>query len=203
MKEKVDLAKNIMETGLMPSDWIYDNVFHFSEDEIDELRDLVIEDKKRQFRMKQVEEEGNDPAETGQAYGTPHQLATIYGKGRYTSTPSAPQDVPAGYDENQPDVVRIPGRPEDKVSIKNTQDHPFGKDPLGSKEYKSTMDGEDSYGKTNHKGGSPLALEAKAQYYKNRDMFTMMPKPETRRINLFENKKDDTGLLSEDNIISL
>jgi hypothetical protein len=199
LKEKVSLAKDIMESGLMPSDWIYDNVFHFSEDEIDEMRDLVIEDKKRQFRQTQVIEEGNDPAETGQAYGTPHQLATIYGAGRYTSSPSAPQDVPAGYDEKQ-DVVRLPGRPEEKNSLRGTQDHPFGKDPLGNKEYSSTMDGEDKYGKTNHKGGSPLALtEANAVYLQNRSMFDLIP----RKVNLFESKNDDNGLLSEDNIISL
>jgi hypothetical protein len=202
LKEKVDLAKQIMESNLMPSDWIYDNVFHFSEDEIDELRDLVIEDKKRLFRQKQVEEEGNDPAETGQAYGTPHQLATIYGKGRYTQVPEAPTDVPMGYDENQPDIVRLPGRPQERASIKNTQQSAFGKDALGRQEYSSSDDGEDKYGKTNHKGGSPLALESKAQYYKNKFMFDMMPKPESRKVNLFENK-DDVGLLSEDNIMSL
>ena len=202
LKEKVELAKSIQESGLMPTDWIYDNVFHFSEDEIDEYRDLVIEDKKRQFRYKQVEEEGNDPAETGQAYGTPHQLATIYGKGRYTQVPNAPTDIPMGYDENEPNIVRLPGRPQDKTSIKDTQQSPFGKDALGRKEYSSSDDGEDKYGKTNHKGGSPLALESKAQYYKNKFMFDMMPKPESRKIHLFENKDDD-GILSEDNIMPL
>jgi hypothetical protein len=202
LKEKVELAKSIQESGLMPTDWIYDNVFHFSEDEIDEYRDLVIEDKKRQFRYKQVEEEGNDPAETGQAYGTPHQLATIYGKGRYTQVPNAPTDIPMGYDENEPNIVRLPGRPQEKTSIKDTQQSPFGKDALGRKEYSSSDDGEDKYGKTNHKGGSPLALESKAQYYKNKFMFDMMPKPESRKIHLFENKDDD-GILSEDNIMPL
>ena len=202
LKEKVELAKSIQESGLMPTDWIYDNVFHFSEDEIDEYRDLVIEDKKRQFRYKQVEEEGNDPAETGQAYGTPHQLATIYGKGRYTQVPNAPTDIPMGYDENEPNIVRLPGRPQDKTSIKDTQQSPFGKDALGRKEYSSSDDGEDKYGKTNHKGGSPLALESKAQYYKNKFMFDMMPKPESRKIHLFESKDDD-GILSEDNIMPL
>ena len=202
LKEKVELAKSIQESGLMPTDWIYDNVFHFSEDEIDEYRDLVIEDKKRQFRYKQVEEEGNDPAETGQAYGTPHQLATIYGKGRYTQVPNAPTDIPMGYDENEPNIVRLPGRPQDKTSIKDTQQSPFGKDALGRKEYSSSDDGEDKYGKTNHKGGSPLALESKAQYYKNKIMFDMMHKPENRKIHLFESK-DDSGLLSEDNIMPL
>jgi len=199
LKEKVALAKDIMDSSLMPSDWIYDNVFHFSEDEIDEMRDLVIEDKKRAFRQTQVIEEGNDPAESGQAYGTPHQLATIYGAGRYTKSPSAPQEVPSGYDENQ-DVVRLPGRPESKDSLRGTQDATFGKDPIGRKEYSSTMDGEDKYGKTNYKGGSPLALsEATAVYLQNKSMFDLIP----RKVNLFESKNDDNGLLSEDNIISL
>jgi hypothetical protein len=202
LKEKVELAKSIQESGLMPTDWIYDNVFHFSEDEIDEYRDLVIEDKKRQFRYKQVEEEGNDPAETGQAYGTPHQLATIYGKGRYTQVPNAPTDIPVGYDEDEPNIVKLPGRPQEKTSIRDTQQSPFGKDALGRKEYSSSDDGEDKYGKTNHKGGSPLALESKAQYYKNKIMFDMMPKPESRKIHLFESKDDD-GILSEDNIMPL
>ncbi len=57
-KEKVDLAKNMQDTNLMPSDFIYDKIFQFSEDQYDEFRDLVIEDKKRAFRLGQIE---NDP----------------------------------------------------------------------------------------------------------------------------------------------
>jgi len=201
LKEKVDLAKQIMESSLMSSDWIYDNVFHFSEDEIDELRDLVIEDKKRQFRQTQVVEEGNDPAESGQAYGTPHQLATIYGQGRYTSIPNAPTEVPSGYDERQKDIVRVPGRPQEKSSIINTQKSSFGKDKLGSKEYSAPEQGEEKLGKTQYKGGSPLALESKIVYLKNKDMFNQMTNP-GRKINLFESESDQ-GLLSEDNIMPL
>ena len=50
MKEKMDLASQMMETKLFPSDFIYDHLFHFSEDEYHEFRDLVREDAKRQFR---------------------------------------------------------------------------------------------------------------------------------------------------------
>jgi len=185
----------------MPSDWIYDNVFHFSEDEVDEMRDLVIEDKKRIFRQTQVTEEGNDPAESGQAYGTPHQLATIYGQGRYTNTPSAPTEVPSGYDENQPNTVRVPGRPQEKSSIINTQKSAFGKDKLGNKEYSAPEQGEEKLGKTQYKGGSPLALESKMVYLKNKDMFSQMTSS-GRKVNLFESKDND-GILSEDNIMPL
>ena len=126
-KEKVDLAKSIQDTNLLPSDWIYDNVFKFSEDEFDEYRDLVIEDKKRVFRMAQVENEGNDPAKTGRSFGTPHDLASLYGKGRAGMNVDGP--VPPGYDEKRPI-----GRPIEKASMINTQDDPLGKDRLGRRD---------------------------------------------------------------------
>ena len=98
MKEKMDLAAQMMETKLFPSDWIYDNIFHLSEDQYDEYRDLILQDQKRKFRMSQVEAEGNDPIESGKSYGTPHDLASLYGKGRMYSDPS---NVPDGYDEDE------------------------------------------------------------------------------------------------------
>lgn len=124
MKEKVDLASSIMENNLLPTDWIYDNIFHFSEDQYDEYRDLILQDKKRKFRESQIEAEGNDPLETGKSYGTPHDLASLYGQGRYQSDPG---NVPDGYDEKAP-----LGRPQEKVSNRNTQDSNFGKDRLGA-----------------------------------------------------------------------
>jgi hypothetical protein len=128
MKEKVDLAKNIMEAQLLPTDWIYHNVFHFSEDQFDEYRELIIQDAKRKFRLGQITEEGNDPLETGKSYGTPHDLASLYGKGR---TMSNPENVPVGYGED----LKM-GRPEEKVSNINTQDNVFGKDRLGRRSMK-------------------------------------------------------------------
>lgn len=127
LKEKVELARNIKEANLLPSDWIYDNIFHLSEDQYDEYRDLIREDVKRNFRWKQIENEGNDPLETGKSYGTPHDLAALYGRGRYSSN----SELPAGYDENMP-----LGRPEEKVTDINTQDNVFGKDRLGKKAMK-------------------------------------------------------------------
>ena len=126
-KEKVDLAKSIQDTNLLPSDWIYDNVFRFSEDEFDEYRDLVVEDKKRVFRLAQIENEGNDPAKTGRSFGTPHDLASLYGKGRNGVGETGA--IPPGYDETRP-----VGRPKEKASIVGTQKRAFGKDPLGSVE---------------------------------------------------------------------
>ena len=61
MKSKAELAGTLLEQKLVSSDWIYDNIYHFSEDQIEENRDLVREDSKRKFRNAQIEAEGNDP----------------------------------------------------------------------------------------------------------------------------------------------
>ena len=186
MKEKVDLASQIMENSLLPTDWIYDNLFHFSEDQYDEYRDLIIEDKKRKFRLNQIEEEGNDPADSGQVYGTPSQLATAYGKGRGDGA------VPTGYNEKNPnEPVHLVGHPKASASNINRQDNAFGKDRIGVKTYNTAgADEEDSLAKTQWKGGSPLALET---YLKNKAMFDKLPI--NRKTTLFEN-----GMLDENNI---
>ena len=186
MKEKVDLASQIMENSLLPTDWIYDNLFHFSEDQYDEYRDLIIEDKKRKFRLNQIEEEGNDPADSGQVYGTPSQLATAYGKGRGDGA------VPTGYNEKNPnEPVHLVGRPKASASNINRQDNAFGKDRIGVKTYNTAgADEEDSLAKTQWKGGSPLALET---YLKNKAMFDKLPT--NRKTTLFEN-----SMLDENNI---
>jgi hypothetical protein len=148
-KEKVDLAKSIQDTNLLPSDWIYDNIFQFSEDEFDEYRDLVVEDKKRVFRLAQIENEGNDPAKTGRSFGTPHDLASLYGKGRAGMNTNGP--VPAGYDETKP------GRPKERSSIVGTQQDPLGKDRTG-KLANNTLTPPNETGEGTPKGFSPLAL---------------------------------------------
>ena len=187
MKEKVELASQIMENNLLPSDWIYDNLFHFSEDQFDEYRDLIVQDKARKFRLNQIEAEGNDPSETGQVYGTPHQLATAYGKGRGDGA------VPTGYNEKNPnEPVHLVGRPKASASNINRQDNPFGKDRIGAKTYSTAgVDQEDSLAKTQWKGGSPLALET---YLRNKGIFNNIPV--NRKTNLFK----QSDLLNEDNI---
>lgn len=180
MKEKVDLAAQMMENKLLPTDWIYENLFHLSEDQYDEQRDLIREDTKRAFRLSQIEEEGNDPVATGKSYGTPHDLASLYGQGRMASDPG---NVPDGYNEDA-----TLGRPKEKVSNINTQDNAFGKDRLGKKGAKSDYNSSDSI-KPNFKGGSPLALE------------TMLSKiPMSKKQLVFEQDSKEESLLNEDNI---
>ena len=195
MKEKVDLAAQMIENNLMPTDWIYDKIFHFSEDEFDEYRDLITEDKKRAFRLKQIEEEGNDPAQSGQAFGTPHQIASMYGGNGNTNL--ANTEVPQGYNELNPnEPVKLPGRPQDKVSLINTKDDPLGSDRMGTYDLKAKpRSGEDAL-KVKYQGGSPLALEnstAKAVYFKNKQVLEQMGK---RKVDLYSQSQ----LLNEEQL---
>jgi len=187
MKEKMDLAAQMQETKLFPTDFIYDHLFHISEDEYNEFRDLSREDAKRAFRLTQIEAEGNDPVETGQSYGTPHDLASLYGKGRYYGD----SDVPEGYDEKDPEL----GRPEEKVSNINTQDNAFGKDRLGVKRMKGIDKNDSDSINPTPKGGSPLALETKTVYLQNQDMLKKIPL--NRKQLVFE---QDESLLDENQL---
>ena len=174
MKEKVDLASQMMENKLVPTDWIYEHIFHFSEDQYEEYRDLIAQDQKRQFRLAQIETEGNDPLTTGRSYGTPHDLASLYGQGRMESDPG---NVPDGYDEKKP-----LGRPEEKASNINTQDNVFGKDRLGKKEMKAN---------------EPIGLRenAQKQFIKNRSLFEGLDKE-----IVFKSDKRKESLLDESRI---
>jgi len=190
LKEKVDLAGMMMDQKLMPTDWIYDNIFHFSEDQYQEYRDLLIEDQKRLFRQNQILEEGNDPAESGEAYGTPHALASLYGAGRYPGS----KGVPSGYNENDPNYPEgALGRPEEKASDYGTQDSNLGKDTLGRDRMKSKSGTEERPGLSNT-GLTVENLSTKAVFAKNEKMLKgMFPK---QKVSLFEGEK----LLDEDQI---
>jgi len=182
LTQKVDLAQKIMETQLLPTDWIYDNIFKFSEEQYDEYRDMILEDQKRAFRYTQVKEEGNDPKITGKSYGTPHDLASLYGKGRMYSDP---ENVPAGYGDD----VKL-GRPKENPTDRNTQNDNFGKDRLGAKGMKNDDNESDSI-KPQYKGGSPLALEAKQVYLKNKSLIEGLfkTKPALTESSLLDEKQ--------------
>jgi hypothetical protein len=194
LKEKSALAIELLQNKIVPSNWVYDHIFQFSEDQYDEYRELIIEDSKRKFRLDQIENEGNDPAKTGEAYGTPHSLAALYGPGRYPGS----QGVPKGFDEKTdtyPDQVL--GRPKEHASTIGTQDSPLGRDRLGRKEMGGA--GEEPNGfKTAYKGNSPLALEnidAQIRLLQIKD--SLKERFPSQKVNLFEG----SDLLNEDNLL--
>ena len=179
-KEKVDLATQMQATKLFSSDYIYDKLFDISEDSYNEMRDLIREDSKRSFRISQIENEGNDPVSTGTSFGTPHDLATIYGSREQG-------ELPTGYDENA-----TIGRPREKFSILGTQADPVG--------------GRDRLGVHGMKGGYPSDPEnvregmnnTMSVFLRNKDLFP------TKKQNIFEEEVETpSDLLNENNIKDL
>lgn len=168
LKEKVDLAGQMLDTRMFSTDYIYESIFGISEEDYSQMRNLVREDAKRSFRVSQIENEGNDPAKSGKSYGTPHDLASMYGR-RSSPAPKGAEEgkVPVSYEEEprthqdwkQPGPEG--GRPRIRASFKGTQ-----KDPVG---------GSDRYGQHELHGGYPSdysnLMEAEATGSHNVDIF--------------------------------
>ena len=185
LKSKAELVTTLQDQKIVPTDWIYDNIFNFSEDQYDEYRDLIRQDAKRNFRLNQIAEEGNDPIETGKSYGTPHDLASLYGKGRSYSDPGK---VPDGYNKDSE-----LGRPKDSTSKTGKQDSNFGKDRLGVKRMKDTDKNDSSNSRTDTNRNALTLETAQSVYLQNKDMFKKIPKKKL----VFESDKEGETLLDE------
>jgi len=195
LKEKVDLANQMKDTKLFSTDYIYENIFDLSEDAYMEMRELVKEDSKRLFRIAQIEAEGNDPAKSGVTYGTPHDLASMYGR-RSVSTPKggAPEELPTGYSEVEPEKEQEwgqpgpeGGRPREKASIYGTNDALGGRDPLGVHGMQGGYPSDNDNVMEN--------ITTQAVYYKNKEAL--------KNIVFKKETKLEADLLNEDNIKDL
>ena len=136
--QKVDLASSMIQDKILPTNWIYDNVFNFSDKEKIDIENQIIEDQKQKFRHSQIEMEGNDPQASGESVGTPSDMQT--GRGGMFGQQQEPQqddDSVAGslfdpFDNGEDD------RPEDQQGGRPQEmNKPFkdsgarGRDPLG------------------------------------------------------------------------
>ena len=120
---KTAVAKDMVDNKIMSKDWVYENVFGLSPDQYEKEKDLMISDAMDAFRLSQIENEGNDPVESGESYGTPHDLASLYGNKRDKAV--GPAQVPTGYDEKEP------GRPVLNPTKFGSDKSNFSRDPLG------------------------------------------------------------------------
>tara|TARA_R100000005_G_C4989405_1_gene197096 strand:+ start:178 stop:2019 length:1842 start_codon:yes stop_codon:yes gene_type:complete len=119
---KVNLASSMKDINMMSEDWIYKNIFNLSGQESNTEKQRVINDLKQQFRREQIKMEGNDPAQSGEALGTPHTLATLDPEKNLE-----PRDTAIfGTDEE------TRGRPEEGPKP-GTDSSARGRDPLGNK----------------------------------------------------------------------
>ena len=71
---KVNLARDIKDNQMMSTEWIYKNIFNFSDDQIEKMDEGLVQDQKQKFRFEQISVEGNDPAQSGESVGTPSDM---------------------------------------------------------------------------------------------------------------------------------
>jgi len=127
MTQQVEVAERAIDTKLFSREWLYDNVFDFSDEEKKELFDGIVEDTKQKFRLESIENEGSDPADQ-------------------------PQDSGDDEDIDDGDMARPGdwgGSKKDPFKDKDTMKDRYGHDSL--------KDVDRSYGKREFKGKSPLA----------------------------------------------
>ena len=201
LKEKVDLASQMMDTKLFPTDYIYDHIFNLSEDSYMEMRDLVTEDYKRLFRLTQIENEGNDPAKSGKSYGTPHDLASLYGRRQGDEKGMPFGRVPAGFEDDTPGIGEIGpegGRPRTHASHYGTNNGLGGRDPLGQHGMKGGFDSDNDNVNENESSNKIDNTLARSLFYQNKDIFG------DKKQIIFENKEEeDDKFLDESQIKDL
>jgi hypothetical protein len=127
--EKTSLASSMLADGILSTEWIYKNIFNFTDDNIKEQDEQIVFDYKNKFRRSQIEMEGNDPAKSGQSQGTPSDQAMGRTGHELDDEGGSPE---GGWDGA--------GRP--KEANKYSKDSGArGRDPLGSHSKKTAYGG--------------------------------------------------------------
>ena len=127
MTQQVEVAERAIDTKLFSREWLYDNIFDFSDEEKATLFDGIVEDTKQKFRLESIENEGQDPADQ-------------------------PQDSGDDEDIDDGDMARPGdwgGSKKDPFKDRDTMKDRYG--------HESLKDVDRSYGKREFKGKSPLA----------------------------------------------
>src|SRR5210317_1608941 len=113
--EKVRLASDIQQLNMVSKNWIYENIFKFSNEEADNEKVNMINDLKDRFRYRSIEDKGNDPA-----------------------IETEPTDVEDELAELKTELKNKGGRPKEGNTYGKDK-HPYGRDPLGKKENQKAL----------------------------------------------------------------
>jgi hypothetical protein len=188
--DKVAVAKDMVENKLFSRRWIYNNVFKISEDDIEVQKNDIVDDAKQNYRFKQIEEEGIDPAkpfnkikpEEGGTEGSPEG-----GAGPGPESGAGPE---GGASEPPPEKLAEYERPSQKGK-KKASDYSYGEDVLGSlennRQVKNTLTHK-------FKNDSPLSLERFDSYLKDY-------KTENKELLKEFKSKNKPSYLDESNIL--
>jgi len=164
---KVDLSKSIIEGKLKSKDWIYQNIWDFTEEQIRVEKDRLIDDAKFAFRMNSIEQDGTDPASEvgkkpeGGGEGGPGGENPFAGgeeggekggeeKGTEAGGEEKETTTEEGFERKKPKVPKGgwpgAGRPKEPVKY-GTNRYVLGRDPLGKESMRGSNQSRfESYG---------------------------------------------------------
>ena len=161
------------------------DLFKISEEDADIQRNEIVEDAKQNYRFKQIEDEGIDPAkpfnkiksEEGGGEG-----GEAGGEGEAGGAEAGGGEAPPLTEKS----FRVYKRPSQKGSHKKRKDITFGYDPLGSKENtsKSQTDPLRQASKTK----SSLSLEGLNDFLKSSSQVKNELLNETRSLSMLDEK---------------
>jgi len=166
-KSKVEVSKDMQENKFFSKKWIYENVFGLSDQDMIDLQKQLIDDAKGNYRFKQIEEEGNDPAikflqsndkgegDTGDAAADTEASDTM--PPTDTSAEKSPTEEKPADKESSPSESPPKLAERDQTGRKDASKYPYGEDPLGSLENNRKSDLSITH---KYKNKSPLSLES-------------------------------------------
>ena len=137
---KQSLASSMINDKIVDTEWVYTNIFKFTEEDKKEIRLGIIKDQKRKFRWEQLESEGNDPVHSKEAVGTQGAMMSG-GEG----------DSPMGRSGKELEIEipedGWPGSGRPKEGPKYGKDSSIrGRDPLGAHDKRKGGSGNPKYG---------------------------------------------------------
>ncbi len=127
---KQRIARDLQDSSLVSKKWVYDNIFNFSGEEVETLKNEIVDDKKQIYRLSSIENEGNDPAKPDPQV--------------------EPQSSPRKHEEDEDN--------EKQKRDKMNRDTYNVKDVLGKYDYTHSQERDPSPTRHNYRKASPLAL---------------------------------------------
>ena len=174
---KVDLARTMGDLKLISKDWVYKNVFNFSDDDVEDMKAGLVKDAKNLFTLNNLETTGKpegqqeqggmvggQPEMGGEEQPAEEQPEDEFPTGEPLDVEKTIQDLKSKLGQN-PNEVKAAGRPR-HANRMGKDDHMYGRDAFGDKELKKLSRSNESFIKSIKKslksGGAKVILEGKS-----------------------------------------
>ena len=198
--EKVRLAGDVKNLKLLGSDFIYNEIFKLSQEEIDKHRTDVVSDTFDTNRLNKIEQEGKDPYDEPEQEGGEQPAEAGATEQPAEAQPEQPAPAPENEStkpaaEASAENGKLGGRPR-MTGNNGTDANAFGRDPLGK------ADITRNFGRESRNGRIATKLRTLSDEKEKMLRDAIRKKVQsTGKGKLFEGKSSETGSLLDDSNI--